>query len=325
VIIFAIAAAPGFLTVDNIRNLLSQNAPTGIVALAMTLLILSGDFDLSVGGIYAIAAVEFASLTNSHGLAVAVIVTLVIGLAAGLLNGLIVVGLRVNSFIATLGTGSVFTGIAYQLAHNTAIFVSVPAFSTLGAGRLGPVPYDVILLAALAAVATIALRSTIAGRHVYAVGANREAARLAGVRVYPIRLVLFALVGLGAALGGMVFASQVSVGQATIGTNLPLDTIAIVVIGGTALTGGEGGILRTICGLLILAVLDNALNALAVNSSVELVIQGAVLVFAVAANPSNLRFILDLRRSRSRPPGADPASPAPEKDDAMSSSTGPRS
>lgn len=296
VIIFALIAAPGFLTVDNLRNLVSQNSPTGIVALAMTFLIISGDFDLSVGGVYAMSAVEFASIAQHHSIAEAAVAALLIGLVAGLINGVIVVALRVNSFIATLGTGSIFTGIAYVLSHNTAIFVTKASFSTLGSGQVAGVPWDMILLLVLAVIGAAFLRLTPAGRHVFAIGSNSEASRLAGVRVAPLRLALFALVGVAAALGGMVFSSQVSVGQATIGTTLALNSIAIVVIGGTALAGGEGGIMRTIVGLAILAVLNNAFDAMAVNSSVQLIVQGGVLVFAVAANAGGITAVLEFIR-----------------------------
>jgi ribose transport system permease protein len=284
IIAVATAISPGFLTIDNLRNLLSQSTSVGVIALAMTLLILTRDFDLSVGGIYAIASVEAASITNAHGLGVAVAVIFGIGVLCGLINGLIVVVARVNSFVATLGTGSIYAGLAYEISHNQATFVNNAHFRTLGVGRVAGLPVDVIALLVVFVLGVVLLRMTVFGRHVYAIGGSPEAAYLAGARVTSIRISIFIIVGICSALGGFILTSQVGVGEANIGGVVPLQAIAIVVVGGTSLGGGEGNLSRTIVGLLILNVLNNVTNALALNSSTYQIVEGIVIVFAVAAD-----------------------------------------
>lgn len=284
-IVVAIIVSPGFLTVANIRNILTQNAPVAVIAVAMTLLIVARDLDISVGGIYAIGSVEFAHWTNSSGLLVGFVVALLSGLICGLINGFVVVGLRVNAFVATLGTGAIFSGAALELAHNSSIFVTMsPGFQELGNGRVIGIPYCVLVLAGLFLVATIFLRSTSIGRHVYAIGGNPKAAYLAGLRAGSLRVALFAAVGICAALGGMILSSQVGVGEGDIGGTVALQAIAIVVVGGTSLHGGEGGAPRTIIGVLILGIIVNVIDSLALNAAVGGIIQGLVIVIAVAAD-----------------------------------------
>ncbi|MCL6442875.1 MAG: ABC transporter permease [Alicyclobacillus sp.] len=289
IIVIAIFISPGFLTLSNIRNVLVQNMPVGFVAIGMTMLIITHDFDLSVGGIYAVASVEFASIAQKYGVGAAIVIVLLIGGLLGLINGILVAVVGVNSFVATLGTGSVFSGLAYELSHNSSIFVLTPGFSELGAGSFLGIPICVLLFVALTVLAILVLRLTVFGRHVYAVGGNPQAAYLTGVRVKTVRIIAFIVVGVLAALGGMVFTSQVGVGQANVGSLIPLESIAIVVVGGTTLAGGEGGVELTIIGLLILGILQNVIDALALNSSVGLIIQGIVIVLAVAADASNLK------------------------------------
>jgi ribose transport system permease protein len=286
----------GFLTSGNLSDLLSSNAPVGYVCIGMTFVILSGLFDLSVGGTYALAAVVAATQTNEHGAVIGIVAGLVVGAAAGLINGALIGGIGINSFIATLGTGSVFSGLAYIYSHNEGITVTSTAFGKLGTADLIGVPVSVWLLLLLLLVGVFVLRWTVYGRNVFAVGGNFEAARLGGIRVGLMQTSTLVLVGVMAALAGIAFTSQLGEGQADVGSDIPLTAIAIVVIGGTSLFGGEGGLGRTVIGFLLISILNNVFNLLALNSSLEVIVEGAVLILAVSLTVTSTANIAALWR-----------------------------
>lgn len=293
-VVVASFESSGFFTLANASNLLTAGAPEGVICVGMTLVIISGNFDLSVSGTYALGATVCAMVANHSGTPVALIVALLVGAGAGLVNGVLVGLLRMNSFIVTLGTGSAFAGIAYILTHDQSIIVAAPGFQTLGTGAWLGIPISIWLLAASFLLGGLVLRGTVYGYGLFSAGGNAEAARLAGLRVGALRMSTFVIVGALAALGGVIFTSELGVGQANIGSSTALDVIAIVVIGGTSLMGGEGGMLRTLCGFLLITVLSNLFNLLAVSSSVQLVVKGAVLVIAVSLDGT----VAELARTR---------------------------
>jgi ribose transport system permease protein len=282
-------AYSGFFSGANLRSILSQSAPLGIVAIGETFVLIAAGFDLSVGAIFAIGATVFADLAQSHSWELSGAVPVLLGLGLGATNGVVVTQLKVNPFIATFGTGSIFGGGILLLTNNTAY--PLIGDSTLGAGRVGPVPVSVIVLAGLMIVGGMVLSSTIFGRKVYAVGGNDEASHLAGVRVNLVRGGAYAISGGLAAFAGVMQASLLGEGQGNIGGNTALDAIAVVVIGGTALLGGEGAMWRTAIGLLIIGILDNIFFSLALNANWQTVATGAILIAAVA-------FDLLVRRAR---------------------------
>jgi ribose transport system permease protein len=272
-----------FWTADNIRNVLTQNAPITFVAIGMTMVIISGAFDLSVGATFAAGGVVYAQLANDwDSLMLAACATILVGVAAGAINGLIVTKLRVNSFIGTIGTGAAFYGLVYTYSNSQPIAVERQGFETLGLGTVAGIPWAVIAALVAAAAVAFLLSRTVFGRHTYAVGGNAVAARLAGISVHRVQIVAFIVVASLAVMAGMVTASQISVGQPTLGANTALQTFAIVVIGGTSVYGGEGAIWRTLVGVLIVAVLNNTFNALAWEASRQSIVLGGVLVAAVA-------------------------------------------
>lgn len=274
---------PRFLDPQNIKNILSQNAPLGIVAVGMTLVMITRGFDLSVGATYAAGATVFASLASAGWpLWAAGAVTLVVGLLAGLINGTIITRVNVNPFVATLGTTSVFSGLALLYSNSSPFVVSDKAFSFLGRGSVLGLPVSIWVLGAVLVIGELVLRKTVYGRCLYAIGGNDEAARLAGLPTLLLRTTTYVICGVCAALGGMIIASRLSIGQADIGSSMALDAIAVVVIGGTSLMGGEGSVWRSAIGLLIVAVLTNLLDSLAVDSNYQLVIKGTIVVTAVA-------------------------------------------
>ena len=280
---------PGFLERDNLFNILSQNVQVELIALGMTFVMIAGGFDLSVGAIYAAGATIYAIEAKEVSLPLAAFIALAVGLIAGLANGLIITRLRVNAFVATLGTASIFSGAAFLYSHSAPIIVDQPNFMTLGAGRWFGIPISLYLLIAVYAFGSLILSKTVYGRSLYAVGGNPEAARLAGLRVDRLKISTYALVGALSALGGMIIASRLGIGQPDIAGTMSLDAIAIVIIGGTSLFGGEGAVWRTAVGLLLLAVLTNIFDALALDSNFQSLIKGAIVIGAVALDAYSRR------------------------------------
>jgi ribose transport system permease protein len=284
-ILFAIVASilyAGFLAPANINNMVAQVAPVGIVALGMTFVIIGGGFDLSVAAIYAASSVAYASLSNNMGLVPAFVLTVLLGVSCGIINGAVITYVRVNPFIATLSTASLFSGATYMYSKNLPTTSTNPGFGTMGSDKWGPVWISVFVLVGLAALASLVLSRTTYGRAVYAVGGNAEAARLAGLRIKAITVSTYTLTGACAAVAGMITASQIGVGQPTLGSTITLDAIAIVIIGGTSLMGGEGSIWRTVVGLGIWAMINNLFASLAISTGARLLMVGGIVLFAVA-------------------------------------------
>lgn len=272
---------PTFLTVDNLRNMMSQNAPAAIIAVGMTFVIIGGGFDLSVGAVYGLGAVTFAKMTSHLSLGINLVVVALVGIAAGLINGLIITKFKVNPFVATLGTSSLFLGAGFIYSNNYPV-VAEAGSDWLGAGRFLGVPISGFVMVLVFLAGGVLLSRTTFGQSVRAVGGNGEAARLAGLRVNTVRCTTYVLTGALAAVAGSIDTSKLSSGQADQGAALPLLTIAIVILGGTSLSGGEGAMWRTVVGLLIIATMTNLFDSLAVTTAVQLVAQGAVLIAAVS-------------------------------------------
>nr|WP_277816569.1 ABC transporter permease [Microbacterium invictum] len=262
--------------------MVAQVAPTAIVAVGMTYAIISGVFDLSVGAVFAASAVLFTSLSNSMPWPLAFACTVLMGIVCGAVNGFVVTYLKVNSFIATLATASLISGGAYLYSNAQPVISSADGFEFLGTSRLGGVWTSTWLLVLLILLLGVILGRTSYGRSIYAVGGNLEASRLAGLRVKGVRISAFMIVAACAAVGGMIVASQTSVGQANLGASVTLDAIAIVIIGGTSLLGGEGAMWRTAIGILLWGTIANVFSALALNTSSQLLIQGGILLIAVS-------------------------------------------
>jgi ribose transport system permease protein len=287
VLVMLVAASqaiyPQFLDPMNVRNILSQNAPVGIVAVGMTLVMITQGFDLSVGSVYAGGATLFAGLTVAGwSLLPAAAATIAVGLLAGLCNGLIVTKLRVNPFVATLGTMSAFAGLALIYSKSQPIIVTDEAFTVLGRGYYFGLPISIWILLAFLIGGEAVLSKTVYGRQLYAIGGNDEAARLAGLRTELLRASTYVVCSGCSVIAGMIIASRLALGQADIVATMALDSIAVVVIGGTSLLGGEGAIWQTAIGLLIVSALKNILDSLAVDTNYQLLIKGIIVIVAVA-------------------------------------------
>jgi ribose transport system permease protein len=281
-LIAATIAYPGFLSSTNVSNIISQNAPLGLVAIGMTFVIIGGGFDLSVGSIYALTAVIYAGFARTHSLPVAAAAALGCGILAGVVNGVLITRFRVNPFVATLGSSSAISGLALVYTNAYPIIAEKPSFQALGTGRVAGIPMATIILVVTFVVAGYVLHKTVYGRAVFAIGGNWEAARLSGLRVDVLRASTYALTGLLTGIAGLIITSRLNVGQPDIGALLPLDAIAAVVIGGTSLLGGDGAMWRTAIGLAILATLTNLFYAMSVDVHWQLVIKGLIIVVTVA-------------------------------------------
>ena len=269
----------------NVTTTLVRSVALGIVAVGQTLVILGGSLDLSVAYQVSVTAVMASYVMdgdpNRMWLGVAAVIG--IGIAIGLANGLIITGLGVNAFITTLGTGLILRGVLNASFDNFA--GEVPReFQSLGYDELGPIPYSVLLFAAVVLIAWIILRLTRFGHHLYAVGGSEETARLSGVRSARVLIGAHVLCSLTAVLTGLFIVSRLRAGAPWVGPdgNYDLESIAAVVLGGTALAGGRGGVLGTVAGVLILALLDNLFNQLEVNTFLKDILRGVIIVAAVA-------------------------------------------
>jgi ribose transport system permease protein len=293
---------PNFLKADNLLNIANQIAIIAILAVGMTLVILTGGIDLSVGSLIALSAVLAALLIRSvAGAEDASVVAMVLcGLAAiaacallGLANGLTVTVFAVPPFIATLSMMWMAVGLAAIVAEGQSIYQLPESAVWLGRGAdLVGIPNAVVLMLLLYAGAHVLMTRTTLGRYIYAVGGNREAARLAGVPVRRVLLLVYALCGALAGLGGVVMASQLKSGMPTYGITYELFVVAAVVVGGTSLSGGEGKVLGTLIGAFIIAVIQNGMNLLGVESYTQRVVLGAVLLAAVLVDRIKSRLRL---------------------------------
>ena len=287
VAVFAFARYERFLTEENLTNVLRQQSMLGLVALGMTFVILTGGIDLSVGSLVAVAAVAAASLAG-QGVLVALLAGIGFATALGLVNGLVIAKARIQPFIVTLAMMIAARGLA--LVYTGEKTISVPrgaeGFSELGRGRvdlgLFSIPYPVLILLAAYALAWVVLNYTRFGRHTYALGDSEEAARLLGLNVSRVTVGVYALSGAMAGLAGVLLASRLGTGQPVAAVGWELDAIAAVVVGGTLLTGGQGGIGSTLVGMLLLALIFNIFNLEGwISPWWQLVLRGVILLAVV--------------------------------------------
>jgi len=281
-VVVAALLNPGFLHPQNLVNILSQNAPVGLIAVGMTFIMIAGGFDLSVAAILAAGGVCYAALSQTFPIPLALLFTLVLGLLLGGVNAFLITRMKMNAFIATLATASIFSGLTLLFTESKPVPLARDGYDFLARGELLGIPVSVWVLALFAGVAWFILAKTTYGTGLYAIGGNNEAARLAGIRVDVIRASTFVFTGACAALAGAVFASIIGVGQPGVATEVTLNSIAIVIIGGTSLFGGEGAMWRTIVGILIFGIINNFFDILAWPQATREVALGVIILAAVS-------------------------------------------
>jgi ribose transport system permease protein len=274
-------ASDYFLEPRNLLNVGRQASVVAIVALGQALVIIGRGIDLSVGSVIGLSAVVAAVLMRDTGSEVIGLTAgLLTGLVCGVANGLLYTRLRINPFIATLGTLSVARGIALLMTGGIPVtFGGLAEF--VGAGRIFTIPISLIFMLVLAVVVHVFATRTVTGREIYAIGDNPKAASLAGVNLKRTRLFIFAFCGLLAGLGGLILAGNLASADPNLGMGYELDVIAAVILGGTALAGGRGSIIGVVIGALLMALLNNAFVLLSISAYWQVVTKGLVIIFAV--------------------------------------------
>jgi ribose transport system permease protein len=287
--IFFSITSPYFLNYDNFVNIVTAAAVTGIIAAPATMLLIAGQFDLSVGSAAAFCGAVLASLALHNDMAFAVPVAILAGIGIGIVNGFLVTVIGINALITTLGTLAVFRGLTQVLTDGQTL--GVEHFSGLGTARpLFNIPLPVYIFAGVALAFWFLSRYTVFGRSMYAIGANQAAARLNGIRSKRIIFVGFVLSGVCVAIGGLILASQLGAASPQAASGLELSVVTAVILGGASLAGGRGAISGTMLGLLIIGTLNNGLVLLNVSSFWQTVAQGSLLIFAVAFDQLRIRL-----------------------------------
>lgn len=275
-----------FMTFSNVMNILRQTSINSIIAAGMTFVILTGGIDLSAGSTLAFSGAIAAMLIGSGASPiVAILGALAIGAGIGMLNGLIIAKGKLQPFIVTLATMTVFRGATLVFTDGKPISTGYEAnaefYSQIGNGYVGVIPIPIIIMVLVFALGYYVLTQTTIGRYVYALGGNEEATKLSGVNTDKIKVFVYGASGFFAALAGIIITARLSSAQPTAGSGYELDAIAAVVLGGTSLAGGFGSIMGTVVGALIIGILNNALNLMNVSSYYQLLVKGVVILVAV--------------------------------------------
>jgi ribose transport system permease protein len=279
---------PRFLSIGNIKNVLTQVSVNAVIAIGMSFVILTGGIDLSVGSILAVSGAAAASIMKSTGnLFLAIIVALAIGCVIGLINGVLISKGRIQAFIVTLATMTIFRGVTYVYTNGTPISGLGQSFSSIGNKMILGLPVPVVFMIIVFGIAFYILSQTRYGRYVYALGGNEDSARLSGINTDKIKTLVYVISGAAAALSGIIVTSRIGSASPNAGVGFELDAIAAVVVGGTSLSGGEGKIVGTIIGALIIGVLNNGLNLMNVSPFYQAIVKGLVILLAVMVEKKN--------------------------------------
>jgi ribose transport system permease protein len=278
----AVTRPDAFLTGNNLFNILSLGAVIGVVTVGMTFVIIGGQIDLSVGALVALASVWSTTVaTQQYGFWGTVVSALIVGIAFGLLNGVLIAYGRLVSFIVTLAMLVSARGLAEQISNRQPQVASAPEFRTITNGSVMGIPILVLMVAAVAIIGWIVLNRTTFGRHTFAIGGNIEAARLAGVRVQRHVMALFGLSGLCCGIAAIMLTARTTTGSSTHGQLYELDAIAAVIIGGTVLTGGRGSLVGSMLGVLVFTTITNLFILNGLSTPIQNIAKGVIIVIAV--------------------------------------------
>jgi len=311
-VVFGVASNGREFLETNLVSILDSGSILGVVTIGEVIVMISGNLDISVGSNAGLVTAALAEvMAHSHAnLALGLVVAVAVGLLAGLINGAAVAYARVNSVIATLATYSAYLGVALLVTNGQEVGINSSALGTLGTGKVLSVPYLVIVLIVVTAIAVTLMRNSLGGHRVYAVGGSQQASMLSGIKVQRYLFAVFLLSGLCAAIAGVMLAGQTGTAQPTEGSvGLELTAITAVLLGGTGLTGGTGTVFGAVLGVLVLSTLDNGLLLLGVPAFWQEVATGMVLMIAVllqdfSGHRSRLRTLRAARRRAQRAAGA---------------------
>lgn len=276
--------AQGFFTMNNLTNIMLQISTYGIVAFAMTISIIGGEFDLSVSSLMGFTTLLFTDIAKKSGVFPAILLCLAVGLAVGLLNGLMVSRLKMDAFVVTLGMMMFIKGLALTYTDGRPNNFPNEALNAFANGSFLGIPTITWFFLATFLIVDILLRHTRFGRNVYATGGNVQVAQMAGINVAFYKMMLFVILGLCTSISGVLMSMRLSAGNALYGSDLTMSVIAGIVIGGTSMAGGSGSAVRTFWGTLFIGVLFNGLQRLEIQASWQNVIKGAILVAVIATD-----------------------------------------
>lgn len=280
-VIFMIFNRRSFSSWSNITTILNDCCLYGITALAMTVCIICGEVDLSVSSIYAWSSCLFVILCNNMGVLPAALITILSGAAWGSINGALVSLVRMPAFVATLGTMYTAKGLAYYITAEKPVNTANAALAAFGKLNLAGISVVPLVFVLLLVFLYWLMKHTLLGRSIYATGGNYEVARLSGINVKLSKGIVFVIAGIGSAISGIMYCTRVYSGAATYGSDLTIWCVAATVIGGTSMAGGSGGVHRTVIGVLLMAILFNALTLLGVDGSMQRFIRGMVMIVVI--------------------------------------------
>lgn len=273
----------GFLTLNNLLNIVRQTAIISVMAVAVTFVIAGGEIDLSVGAVAGLASVTTALVLAQYGLVAGVVAGLLTGILVGGVNGLLRTAVGIPSFLVTLGMMGIARGSAMWLTDTAAVPIQNETYNTIfGSGELGPIPSLLLWMVIGLAVGHVVLRKTAYGRQVLATGGNEAASRFSGVNTSRIKLLILMVSSTVAALAGMLYAGRLHTGRFQLGEGDELSVIAAVILGGTSLAGGAGTIIGTVIGALMIGLINNGLILMGLEVSQQVIIRGAIIILAVA-------------------------------------------
>ena len=274
--------SPSFLRINNLFNVFRQVAIAGILGAGMTFVILTGGIDLSVGSILGLAgSVAAGVLAKTNNALLACLTAILIGIVAGTINGFWVAKLRIPPFIATLGMMTLLRGCVLVYTKGSPIPIKSDAYKFIGKASIAGIPLPVIILIVVFLISNFILSKTIFGRNVYALGGNREAARLSGIDTVKTEWLVYIINGFLCGLAAIVLTARLGSAQSTLGEGIEMDAIAAVILGGTSLSGGTGYVLPTVAGAMIMGIIDNILTLMNVNPHATSIVKGAVILLAV--------------------------------------------
>lgn len=272
-----------FLTGTNLINIMKQCSVATVISLGMTIAIASGNMDLSVGTLLGLSGIVMALLSRDYGWSTVPVILagLGVGVAGGLLNGLVSTTFQLNPFIVTLATQSIFAGIGYILCGNKAVNGLSDSFIFIGQGKVLGIPMLIIIMAICMIVVAVMFYKTKIGRHIIAVGGNRDAARVSGIDVRKVGILVYLFTGICAAIAAVMLTARTAAASTTGGAGMEMDAICAVVLGGTSLTGGKANVFGTLLGCVIVATITNGLTLMRVDSNWQVVAKGIIIILAV--------------------------------------------
>jgi ribose transport system permease protein len=285
---------PNFLSLRNMLNLMRQCSIIGIIAMGMTFVIISGNFDISVGAICGLSgAVAMKLMTMNVPMPMAIVIAVTVCTAVGMVNGVSVAKIGIPSLIATMAMVTIIKGSVLLVTGGYPISNPVPAYTIIAQSYLSFIPTPIIIFLFIIAAAQFILTKTKFGSHVYAVGGNQMASRFSGINVDRQKILVFIINGFAAGLAGIILSSRVAAATIVAGEGYELDAIASVVIGGTSVLGGEGSAIRSVLGVFLLAIIGNSFNLLGIDTKFQYIFRGIIILLAVGFDSYNKKKLLD--------------------------------